>query len=128
MPRPIHFEIHAENPQRAIAFYTALFGWTFTQWGDQPYWLAATGDKSTPGIDGGLLPRQGAAPANMAAVNAFVCTVDVADVDAYSKRVVELGGSIALAKMPIPTVGWLAYGKDTEGNLFGMMAMDVAAK
>jgi len=128
VPRPIHFEIHAENPQRAIAFYTALFGWTFTQWGDQPYWLAATGDKSTPGIDGGLLPRQGAAPANMAAVNAFVCTVDVADVDAYSKRVVELGGSIALAKMPIPTVGWLAYGKDTEGNLFGMMAMDVAAK
>ena len=128
MPRPIHFEIHAENPQRAIAFYTALFGWTFTQWGDQPYWLAATGDKSTPGIDGGLLPRQGAAPANMAAVNAFVCTVDVADVDAYSKRVVELGGSIALPKMPIPTVGWLAYGKDTEGNLFGMMAMDAAAK
>jgi len=128
VPRPIHFEIHAENPQRAIAFYTALFGWTFTQWGDQPYWLAATGDKSTPGIDGGLLPRQGAAPANMAAINAFVCTVDVADVDAYSKRVVELGGSIALAKMPIPTVGWLAYGKDTEGNLFGMMAMDVAAK
>jgi len=128
VPRPIHFEIHAENPQRAIAFYTALFGWTFTQWGDQPYWLAATGDKSTPGIDGGLLPRQGAAPANMAAVNAFVCTVDVADVDAYSKRVVELGGSIALAKMPIPTVGWLAYGKDTEGNLFGMMAMDAAAK
>jgi len=128
VPRPIHFEIHAENPQRAIAFYTALFGWTFTQWGDQPYWLAATGDKSTPGIDGGLLPRQGAAPANMAAVNAFVCTVDVADVDAYSKRVVELGGSIALPKMPIPTVGWLAYGKDTEGNLFGMMAMDAAAK
>jgi len=128
VPRPIHFEIHAENPQRAIAFYTALFGWTFTQWGDQPYWLAATGDKSTPGIDGGLLPRQGAAPANMAAINAFVCTVDVADVDAYSKRVVELGGSIALPKMPIPTVGWLAYGKDTEGNLFGMMAMDAAAK
>jgi len=128
VPRPIHFEIHAENPQRAVAFYTALFGWTFTQWGNQPYWLVATGDKSTPGIDGGLLPRQGPAPANMAAVNAFVCTVDVPDVDAYSKRVVELGGGIALAKMPIPTVGWLAYGKDTEGNLFGMMTMDAAAK
>jgi predicted enzyme related to lactoylglutathione lyase len=128
MPRPIHFEIHAENPQRAIAFYTALFGWKFEQWADQPYWLVLTGDKTTPGIDGGLLPRRGPAPADMAAVNAFVCTIDVVDVDASSKRVVELGGTIALPKMPIPTVGWLAYGKDTEGNLFGMMTMDANAK
>jgi predicted enzyme related to lactoylglutathione lyase len=128
MPRPIHFEIHAENPQRAIDFYTALFSWKFEQWAGQPYWLVMTGDKTTPGIDGGLLPRRGPAPADMAAVNAFVCTIDVADVDASSKRVVELGGTIALPKMPIPTVGWLAYGKDTEGNLFGMMTMDASAK
>jgi predicted enzyme related to lactoylglutathione lyase len=43
------------------------------------------------------------------------------------KRIVELGGSIALAKMPIPGVGWLAYGKDTEGNIFGCMQSDPAA-
>jgi len=128
MPRPIHFEIHAAEPQRAIAFYTALFGWKFEQWAGQPYWLVSTGDKSAPGIDGGLLPRRGPAPAEMAAVNAFVCTIDVPDVDAASARVVDLGGTIALPKMPIPTVGWLAYGKDTEGNLFGMMAMDANAK
>ena len=128
MPRPIHFEIHAADPQRAIAFYTALFGWKFEQWAGQPYWLVMTGDKTTPGIDGGLLPRRGDAPAEMAAVNAFVCTIDVSDVDASSTRVVELGGTIALPKMPIPTVGWLAYGKDTEGNLFGMMTMDANAK
>ncbi len=128
MPRPIHFEIHAADPPRAIAFYTALFGWKFEQWAGQPYWLVMTGDKTTPGIDGGLLPRRGPAPADMAAVNAFVCTIDVPDVDASSKRVVELGGTIALPKMPIPTVGWLAYGKDTEGNLFGMMTMDANAK
>jgi len=128
MPRPIHFEIHAAEPQRAIAFYTALFGWKFEQWAGQPYWLVSTGDKSAPGIDGGLLPRRGPAPAEMAAVNAFVCTIDVPDVDAASARVVELGGTIALPKMPIPTVGWLAYGKDTEGNLFGMMTMDANAK
>ena len=35
---------------------------------------------------------------------------------------------IALPRMPIPTVGWLAYAKDTEGNLFGMMQMDANAK
>ena len=31
MPRPVHFEIHATDPQRAIRFYTQLFGWTFTK-------------------------------------------------------------------------------------------------
>ena len=37
MNRPIHFEIHAENTDRAIAFYSTLFGWTFSQWNGQPY-------------------------------------------------------------------------------------------
>jgi hypothetical protein len=128
MPRPIHFEIHAENVERAIAFYRELLGWEFSQWGKEPYWLVKTGEKGTPGIDGGLMPRRGPGPADMQAVNAFVCTVDVANLDAMVKRVTELRGSIALPKMPIPTVGWLAYAKDTEGNLFGMMQMDANAK
>jgi predicted enzyme related to lactoylglutathione lyase len=29
--------------------------------------------------------------------------------------------------MPIPGMGWLAYVKDTEGNIFGMMQSDPAA-
>ena len=78
MSRIMHFEIHAENPARAIAFYTELLDWKFSQWGDQKYWLIATGDKSAPGIDGGLLPRPfGGGPQDGAHVNAFVCTVDV---------------------------------------------------
>ena len=128
MPRPIHFEIHAEDTGRAIKFYTALFGWEFNQWGKEPYWLVKTGEKGTPGIDGGLLPRRGPGPADNQCVNVFVCTVDVADLDAMVKRVTAICGTIALAKMPIPTVGWLAYAKDTEGNLFGMMQMDANAK
>ena len=129
MPRPIHFEIHAADTQRAIKFYTQLFGWTFTKW-DSPmeYWLVKTGEKGTPGIDGGLLPRRGDAPAPMQPCNAFVCTVDVADVDATARRVAELGGTIVVPKMAIPTVGWLTYGHDTEGNIFGMMQMDANAK
>lgn len=62
MPRPVHFEIHAENPQRAIDFYTKLFGWQFSQWGGESYWLVKTGEQGTPGIDGGLLPRRGPRP------------------------------------------------------------------
>ena len=128
MPRPIHFEIQAENVERAIAFYRELLGWEFSQWGKEPYWLVKTGEKVTPGIDGGLMPRRGGSPADTQPVNAFVCTVDVANLDAMVKRVTDLRGTIALPRMPIPTVGWLAYAKDTEGNTFGMMQMDANAK
>ena len=38
-----------------------------------------------------------------------------------------LGGEMALAKVPIHGVGWLAYVKDTEGNIFGMMEADPKA-
>ena len=129
MPRPIHFEIHAGDPQRAIGFYDQLFGWTFTKWeSPMDYWLIKTGEPGTMGIDGGLLPRQGEAPTPMQAVKAFVCTVDVPDLAATLKRVVELGGKVVVSTMPIPTVGWLAYAIDTETNVFGVMQMDAAAK
>jgi predicted enzyme related to lactoylglutathione lyase len=35
---------------------------------------------------------------------------------------------MALPKMPIPGMGWLAYCKDSEGNIFGMMQADPSAK
>ena len=80
MPRPTHFEIHAEQPERAIIFYQAMFGWEFTSWaGPMPYRLIKTGE-GEPGINGGV--------------------------------------------MAIPRMGWLAYVKDTEGNIFGMMDAD----
>ncbi len=76
MPRIVHFEIQAENPERAIQFYGSLFGWVFTKWeGPMPYWLIKTGESSQPGIDGGLLPRRGALDGE--AVIAYVCTADV---------------------------------------------------
>jgi len=125
MPRVIHFEIHAEDPQRAITFYKALFDWEFSQWGGMDYWVIKTGDPGTPGIDGGLLPRRGTIDGQ--AVIAYVCTVDVPSVDEAVEKIAANGGQIALPKMPVPGVGWLAYGKDTEGNIFGVMQMDPTA-
>jgi uncharacterized protein len=127
MGRVIHFEIHAAEPARAIAFYQSLFGWRFQQWGDQPYWLVVTGQDGTPGINGGLVPRRGAAPIEGQAVNAFVCTVDVDDLATTLSKALEGGARLALATMPIPGVGWLAYVHDTEGNLLGLMQSDPTA-
>ena len=127
MPRVVHFEIHADNPQRAVKFYQAVLGWQFQKWdGPMDYWMVRTGPKEQPGIDGGLLQRQPGQSGN--AVIAYVCTVDVPSVDEYVNKATTAGGTVALPKMPIPGVGWLAYCKDTEGNIFGMMQMDPAAK
>ena len=127
MPRVIHFEIHAGDPARAIGFYEKMFEWTFQKWeGPMEYWLVITGPDDKPGINGGLLPRQGAIDGQ--AVIAYVCTIDVADLDASVAKALANGGSVALPKMPIPGMGWLAYCKDTEGNIFGMMQVDPAAK
>ncbi|HEX2449839.1 MAG TPA: VOC family protein [Gemmatimonadales bacterium] len=128
MPRVVHFEIHAEQPQRAIKFYQTVLGWTFHQWpGLSEYWLVTTGPKEQPGIDGGLILRRGPPPVDGQAVNAFVCTVEVANLDDAVSAAVDAGGSIAVAKVAVPGVGWLAYVKDTEGNILGMMQTDSAA-
>ena len=131
MPRPVPFEIHASNPPRAIDFYGNLFGWTFTKGpGPVDYWLTKTGEDAQ-GIDGGLVKRMGTDPAMHAPdpVNAYVCTVgNVARVDSTVDRDLSLGAVVALPRMAVPGVGWLAYIKDSEGNLVGIMQNDPAAK
>jgi len=127
--RVTHFEVHAENPERAMAFYTNALGWEFHSWGGPvPYWLITTGPADQPGINGGLVPRRGASPLEGQAVNAYVCTVMSDGLDATSEAILANGGTIALPKMPVPGVGWLAYFKDTEGNIFGVMQEDKNAK
>jgi len=129
MARVTHFEIQADKPERAIAFYSALFDWQFTKWdGPMPYWLIVTGPDSQRGINGGLLPRRGDRPAPGQSVNAFVCTVEVDNLDATLEKGSGLGGTVVVPKMPIPGVGWLAYLTDTEGNIFGAMQSDPAAR
>ena len=126
MSRVVHFEIHAGNCPRAIAFYSALFGWEFTRWdGPQEYWVIRTGPASEPGIDGGLVPRRGEIDGQ--AVIAYVCTIEVQAVDEALAKIATLGGQTVVPKMALPSVGWLAYAKDTEGNIFGVMQPDPTA-
>lgn len=128
MPRVVHFEIHAENPDRAVTFYKDVFGWEITKWsGPIDYWMIKTGPDGQRGINGGIVRRHGAGPAAMQAVNSYVCTIDVPSVDDYLAKVMAAGGTLALPKMPIPGVGWLAYVKDTEGNIVGIMHNDPTA-
>lgn len=121
MPRVIHFEIHADDPERCSRFYQDVFGWQISQWDNHDYWLVTTGNEPEPGINGGIMKRRDPR-------GAVYNTVAVPWVDEYIERVIELGGKLVVPKMPIPGVGYLAYCQDTEGNVFGIMHEDKNAR
>jgi predicted enzyme related to lactoylglutathione lyase len=121
MPRVVHFELAADDPERAVQFYQNVFGWQIQKWsGPQDYWLATTGAQGTPGIDGAIMRRDPGMPA-------VVNTLDVESVDDAVAKITAAGGTVVAPKMTIPGVGYVAYCQDTEGNTFGIMQSDTAA-
>jgi hypothetical protein len=119
--RVVHFELPADDPDRAAKFYADAFGWQVTKWGGPTdYWLVTTGEEGEPGIDGGIGKRQ-------SAEDQITNTIDVPDLDAAITAVEAAGGRITNAKHAVQGVGWLAYAIDTEGNPFGMMQSDESA-
>ena len=111
MPRVVHFEIHAGDPDRAVNFYKTLFGWSFQKWeGPMEYWMVITGPDDQPGINGGLMRRHGEIDGQ--AVIAYVCTVNVEDVDASLQTALanaaqELGKDVSTLRR------WIAQGAPT---------------
>lgn len=122
MARVVHFEIHADNPERAVRFYEQAFGWRFNHVPAIDYWMIQTGEGL--GIDGGLLRRRGPAPTPGQPVHSFVCTLGVDNLDAAMKAAQDAGAQVAVARMVIPNVGHVAYLIDTEGNIFGVFQDD----
>jgi predicted enzyme related to lactoylglutathione lyase len=122
MPRIVHFDITADNPDRAVKFYSDIFGWQLEKWeGPMDYWMINTGPEEEPGINGGLSSRE------QMSYTTFVNTVDVPSVDEYMAKVEEMGGKVISPKMPIPGVGYIAMCQDTEGNTFNIMEADESA-
>ena len=126
MSRPVHFEIHVDDPDRAIDFYQIVLGWSFERFGDADYWLIKTGESGTPGINGGMLKRKRplADPTGRAPIIGFVCTMQVRDLETMLHAVTNAGGSIVKPRHAITGIGWLAYARDTEGNIFGLTEPD----
>jgi hypothetical protein len=120
MARPIHFEIPADDPQRAIAFYSAALGWTAQKFDGMEYWMMTTGDPGEPGIDGGIAPRRDPE-------ERLVNVMGVDSVTDAMRRIETAGGRITVPRMAIPGVGWVAYALDTEGNPFGVFRSDAGA-
>ena len=116
----VHFEIPADDENRAREFYSKAFGWGFEVMPEMKYSLATTtpmdehGRPAVPGsINGGLFKRE-------EGITTSVVTVDVDDIDAALEKITALGGSAYRGKMEVPGMGWNAYFKDSEGNIVGL--------
>jgi len=122
MPRVIHFEIPADNPERAAKFYKKVFNWEINMWaGPVKYWLVKTGEDKEPGINGAITEKS-------ANVKVTTNTISVASYEDAVKKIVEAGGKVLMPKMAVPGVGYMTYCLDTEGNVFGIMQNDPSAK
>ncbi|ELR72809.1 glyoxalase [Fulvivirga imtechensis AK7] len=121
MARVVHFEIPAADPEVSVRFYKNVFGWEFSKWGDEEYWLAKTGEDDLPGINGAIMKQRDPA-------QPVVNTVEVPDLEKAIEAIEKHKGQIVAPKMAVPTVGWLAYFKDPGGYISGIMQMDANAK
>lgn len=117
----VHFEIPADDQERARNFYNQALGWRIDPMPEMDYNIVITtpmdeqtGRPTEPGaINGGMMAREGE-------LTTPVITVDVEDIDATLKTVEQLGGSVIRPKDAIPGMGFYAYFKDTEGNILGL--------
>ena len=125
----MHFEIPADQPERAAKFYREMFGWNINRWenpGGMEYWMVETvetdaeGRPVRQGVNGGLMPRM---YPNQPPVN-YIAVENVDEAVAKAER---LGAKVLMGKHPVPGMGWFAQLSDTEGNLFAVWQTDMAA-
>jgi predicted enzyme related to lactoylglutathione lyase len=109
------FESASTDVSASAKFYGDLFGWPMVTDERMNYTMTA--------FEGGET-GMGFSPVDEAqgvAAGSILVYVDVADIDATIARAKELGASIYLDKMEIPTIGWMAIFGDPGGNRIGVM-------
>ena len=97
MKRPVHFEILADDPEKAADFYRQVFEWEISTWGgEQAYWLVTTGPDDEPGINGAIMHRH----FDQAVVN----TQEVESLADALERIDGAGGKVVQGPNEIPGV------------------------
>jgi uncharacterized protein len=112
----VHVEFPSADVDRAQRFWGGLFGWNFQDSGmpGMDYRMAQV----TEGSGAALMESEDRGHPNF--------YFDTDDIDISTAKVRELGGQ-AGEKMPVPTHGWFAACKDSEGNAFHLWQSDTAA-
>jgi predicted enzyme related to lactoylglutathione lyase len=117
----VWFEIPADKPERAKAFYSKLFGWKINPIPTMPDYqhIDTGGPDASP--DGGLMTRRHPE-------QAITSYVSVASVAKSAATVEKLGGKVCVPKSAVPQMGYFAICQDTEGNTFALWERDEKSK
>lgn len=127
MSEIVQFEIYADDLNRAKRFYENVFAWELNKIKDSDtFWLINTWKGEKHNIIGRLVKRL--IPIDGNSVIAFLCTIDVSDIDVSINLINKYGGSIVIPKRIIPELGFQAYCKDSEGNIFGIIKLNSEVK
>ena len=123
MAKVVHFEIPADDLDRARSFYGRVFGWrinTMPMPGGGEYTgltTTAVDETMTPtepgAINGGMTQRSKNTPAP-------VITIDVDDIDAALAQIEAAGGKAVTSRTEISGMGAYGYFRDSEGNVMGL--------
>jgi len=121
MDKVVHFEIPADDVDRAKKFYETVFGWHGNSLPSMGYTIWHTGPtndkdgmvKETGFINGGMLKRQ-------EPVQHPVITIDVKSIDDTAKQIEATGGKMVKGKQAVGDMGFSAYFTDSEGNVIGL--------
>ena len=116
----VHFDIGADDLDRAKKFYEELFNWKIASMpGLSNYYEITTSDiHGVHSIGGGLTKRE--KPLQNGITN-FIGAVSINETIA---KLDKLGGKIIQSKQAIPGYGYVAVCTDTENNVFGLFEDD----
>ena len=123
VPSIIHFDIPADNPERAKNFYSEIFGWKIEKLPGplEYYMIETTYLNGEQGIGGGMAKRE-------MPDQRITNFIEVPSVDEYIVKIEKLGGKVVEPKTVLPEWGYLAVCLDTENNLFGIWEENENAK
>lgn len=124
MNKVVHFEVPADDLERAKKFYAKAFNWNISAWPmpDGGVYTGATTvatDETTmmptePGaINGALVERSATNPTP-------IITLEVESIEAQWPKIEAAGGTRVAPRVEIPGMGAYAYFKDSEGNVVGL--------
>ena len=112
MGRVVGFELNSQDPEKAVAFYSKVFGWEAAtpHW---DYWEVTTGNENIKGVNGGIAKGPSDFP------HGTRIQIEVDAIDEVIEQAKENGATILRDKMEFDNF-YLAYLVDPTGIGVGL--------
>ena len=116
MAHVVHFEFSVPDPEKAVAFYSDVFGWSAAKLPDPVrYWQLRTSEAPAwQGIPGGIVESKTGVPR-------VSITVQVESLEEVCAKISRHGGSLITERQHVPGYGLHVLCKDPQGIFFAVI-------